>query len=148
MGLTMSWRAEGRLSVVFHGPRAPTNLEWQRYVTEALSSSTRDDTRVVVLSRGGSPDGTQRQALITALRGRPKPVALLTDKVLARAAIAAMSLFNPSMRAFPTSGLKEAGDFLALTREERERVAQLLVELEKEVGETAVTESAGRPESR
>ncbi|HET7542365.1 MAG TPA: hypothetical protein VFK05_20995 [Polyangiaceae bacterium] len=132
--------------MVFHGARAPTNLEWQRYVTQVVSSSARADTRVVVLSRGGSPDGHQRQALATAVGNRPSPVALLTDKVLARAAIAAMHLFNPSIKAFPTTGLKEACEFLSLTPDERERVAQLLVELEKEVDETAVAESPGRPD--
>jgi hypothetical protein len=76
-------------------------------------------------------------------------VALLTDKVLARATISAMSLFNPSMKAFPTTGLKEAGDFLGLTREERERAAQLLAELEIEVdGKIQTTEPPGRRQSR
>jgi hypothetical protein len=144
----MSWRTEGRLNVVVHGAHAPTNLEWQRYVTVAVSTSARTDTRVVVLSRGGSPDGAQRQTLAAALRGRPDPVALLTDKVLARAAVAAMRPFNPSMKAFPTTGLKEACAFLGLTPDERERVAKLLVELEKEIDEATVAEPPGRPESR
>lgn len=140
MARTMAWRMEGRLNVAFHGPRAPTNLEWQRYVTEAASPVARDDVRVLVLSRGGSPDGHQRQILMTALRGRPKPMALLTDKLVARTVVAAMSIFNPSMKAFPTTGLKEASDFLKLTAEERERVAQLLLELEREVGESTQAE--------
>lgn len=75
-----------------------------------------------------------------ALRGRPSPVALLTDNLIARTAIAAMRLFNPKMRAFPTGALKEAGEFLTLTVAERERVAALLVELEREVGESNVVE--------
>jgi hypothetical protein len=146
----MSWRTEGRLNVVYHGALAPTNLEWQRYVTEAMvTSRAREDTRVVVLSRGGSPDGHQRQTLEAALRGRPSPVALLTDRVLVRAAISAMSLFNPSMKAFATTAFKEAGDFLGLTLEERERAAKLLVELEIEVdGQPLTAESPGRTQSR
>lgn len=136
----MSWRTEGRLNVVFHGTRSPTSLEWQRYVVDAMSSA-RADSRVVVLSRGGSPDGYQRQELMTALRGRPSPVALLTDNLIARTAIAAMRLFNPSMRAFPTAGLEGASEFLGLTVAERERVAKLLIELEKEIGES----TAGAP---
>jgi hypothetical protein len=150
MGRTMSWRTEGRLNVVYHGLLAPTNLEWQRYVTEAVvTSSARNGTRVLVLSRGGSPDGHQRQTLAAALRGRPSPVALLTDKVLVRAAISAMSLFNPSMKAFATTALNEAGNYLGLTLEERERAARLLVELEMEVdGMTSTSEPRGRPQSR
>jgi hypothetical protein len=135
MARTMSWRNEGRLNVVFHGTRSPTNLEWQSYVIDSVSLNARPDTRVVVLSRGGSPDGHQRQALITAFKGRPSPVALLTDNLLARAAISAMRIWNPSMRAFATGALKEAGEFLGLVVAERERVAELLVVLEAEVGE-------------
>jgi len=140
MGRTMSWRREGRLNVAFHGTRAPTNLEWQRYVIEAASGPPRRDARVVVLSRGGSPDGQQRTTLMTAMRGRECPVALLTDSVIARGVVAALRIFNPAMRAFPTTNLKEAGDFLELTVAERERVAQLLVALEREVGESTVAD--------
>jgi hypothetical protein len=136
----MAWRMEGRLNVAFHGTAPPTNLEWQRYVIDAVPSAERDDVRVIVLSRGGSPDGHQRETLMKALRGRPKPMALLTDKLIARAAVAAMSIFNRSMKAFPSTGLKEAGDFLVLTNAERERVAQLLVELEREVGESTTAD--------
>jgi hypothetical protein len=134
----MSWRLEGRLNIVFHGTRSPTNLEWQRYVIDMVSAAERSDVRVIVLSRGGSPDGFQRQTLMTALRDRVSPVALLTDNLVARTTITAMRLFNPSMRAFPTTALKEAGEFLKLTTAERERVVELLVELEREVGESTV----------
>lgn len=130
---TMAWRMEGRLGVVVHGPTSPSNLEWQRFLIDAVSSEPRDDTRVVVLSRGGAPDGHQRRAMATALGSRPKPVAMLTDNVMARTAIAAMRLFNFPMRAFPTGALNEAGDFLGLTVAERERVARVLVELENEL---------------
>jgi hypothetical protein len=40
--------------VVVHGARDPTNVEWQRYVNELAALASRD-TRVVVLSRGGTP---------------------------------------------------------------------------------------------
>lgn len=143
MGCTMAWRTEGRLNVVYHGPLAPTNLEWQRYVTDAVTSTPRSDRRVVILSRGGSPDGHQRQTLMDALRGHPHPVALLTDKVLVRAAISAMSLFNPSMKAFAPTAFEAAGDFLGLTLEERERASRLLVELEIEVD--GMTQAAAPP---
>jgi hypothetical protein len=60
-----------------------------------------------------------------------------------------MSLFNPSMKAFAPTAFKDAGDFLGLTLEERERAARLLVELEIEVEGMAQTAGApGRPRSR
>jgi hypothetical protein len=148
MARTMAWRTEGRLCAVVHGTNSPTNLEWQRFLVDAASSVPREDTRVVVLSRGGSPDGHQRQAMATALGNRQRPVAMLTDKVMVRTAIAAMRLFNPAMKAFPSAGLKDAGEFLGLTVTERERVARLLVELEKELGESSVEQPPTRSGAR
>jgi hypothetical protein len=148
MAPTMSWRLEGRLNVVVHSACSPTNLEWQRYMIDVVSRTVPPDARVVVLSRGGSPDGYQRQALVTALGGRPKPVALLTASVIARTTIAAMRLFNPTMKAFTTSDLEGAGEFLGLTVAERERVAQLLVELESELDKSTADQLPARSEAR
>jgi hypothetical protein len=134
----MVWRLDGRMNVVVHGTRSPTNLEWQRFLIDASSTTTREDARVVVLSRGGGPDGFQREALSKALGKRRRPVAILTDSVMARAGAAAMRIFNPMMKAFSPADLKGAGEFLGLTVTERERLAQLLVELEKELGESMV----------
>jgi hypothetical protein len=144
----MSWRTEGRVNVVVHGTRSPTNLEWQRYVIDAVESTLPGDGRVVVLSRGGGPDGYQRQALIKALDGRPKPLAMLTDSVIARTAIGAMRLFNPTMKAFTTSDLEGASNFLRLTAAERERVAQLLIELENELRESTADQPPARAKAR
>lgn len=144
----MAWRMEGRLGVVVHGTTSPSNLEWQRFLNDAVSSALRDDTRVVVLSRGGAPDGSQRRAMATALGSRPKPVAMLTDKVMVRTAIAAMRLFNFPMRAFPTGALVEAGEFLGLTIAERERVARVLVELETELHEGSAEQPSTRSGAR
>jgi hypothetical protein len=134
----MVWRLDGRMNVVVHGTRSPTNLEWQRFLIDSSSTTIREDARVVVLSRGGGPDGYQREALSKALGKRRRPVAILTDSVIARAGAAAMRLFNPTMKAFSPADLKGAGEFLGLTVTERERLAQLLVELEKELGESTV----------
>jgi hypothetical protein len=144
MGRNLSWRIEGRLIAVVHGSGSPTNLEWQRFLVDAVSSAAHSDPRVVVLSRGGAPDGYQRQAMNATLGSRPAPVAMLTDSVIARTAIAAMRFFNPTMKAFATKDFKEASEYLGLTVTEHQRVARLLVELENELGES----TADQPPSR
>jgi hypothetical protein len=144
----MAWRLEGRLNVIVHGTRSPTNLEWQRFMVDVVSRPTPPDARVVVLSRGGSPDGYQRQALSTALGGRSRPVAMLTDSGIARTAITAMRLFNPAMKAFTTSDIQGAGAFLGFTVAERGRVAELLAELESELGKGSENQPPARPEAR
>jgi hypothetical protein len=137
MGRNMSWRMEGRLCVIVHSAKAPTNLEWQRFLVETTTSAAPAEGRLIVLSRGGGPDGEQRKALSVAVGSRPKPLlALLTDSILARTGLAAMRLLNPSMKAFGAKDFKEAFEFLKLTVAERERVAKLLVEVENELGES------------
>jgi hypothetical protein len=92
------------------------------------------DLRFVILSRGGAPDGAQRRALMAMVgSARKPPVALLSDSIIVRGITAAFHLFAPIMKAFGTSELQAAGDFLNLTPTERERVAALLSELEREL---------------
>jgi hypothetical protein len=141
MARNLSWRIEGRLVVVVHGHLSPTNLEWQRFLVDAVSSAAYSNPRVVVLSRGGAPDAHQRQAMKATLGSRPQPVAMLTDSVLVRTAIAAMRFFNSSTKAFSTKGFEEASEYLGLNGVERERAAQLMVELERELGGSATDEA-------
>jgi hypothetical protein len=148
MARNLAWRLDGRLAIIVHGIGSPTNLEWQRFLVDAVSSTMRPDTRVVVLSRGGAPDGHQRQAMAAALGSRPRPVAMLTDKVMVRTAIAAMRLFNPAMKAFATKDFKQASEFLGLTVSESERATRLLTELENELGENAAEPSSTRSGAR
>jgi hypothetical protein len=139
MSRTMVWRTEGRINVAVHGKRSPTDLEWATYVNESREHVGRPDLCLVVLSRGGSPDGKQRAVLTDSIPkgARKPPVALLTDNAIARGAIAAMSIFNPLMKAFATNDLDGAALYLGLTRAERDRVAKVLVELERELQEGA-----------
>jgi hypothetical protein len=118
--------------IVVHGERDPTNVEWQRYVNE-LAALTSRDTRFLVLSRGGTPSGEQRRTLVTAVGKRSDLVALLTDSVIPRMIVGTLRIFNSSIKAFATTELQRASDFLGLTASERERVPVLLRQLEREL---------------
>lgn len=131
----MAWRIEGRINVVVHGTRSPTDLEWATYLNETREISQRPDFCILVLSRGGSPDGKQRTLLTSSIPkgARKPPVALLTDSAIVRGVIAAFGLFNPLMKAFATRDLDAASLYLGLNRTERERVQTVLAELETEL---------------
>jgi hypothetical protein len=134
MGRTMTWRNEGRLNVVVHGAKAPSPLEWSRYLSE-MSPRKEDELRVIVFSYGGAPDGTQRLQLSSMVEGGNfrVPLALVTDTLLVRAMVGALRWFNPAIRAFALSETRAAYDFLGLTAEERERVTAIRAELEDEL---------------
>jgi hypothetical protein len=77
----MAWQIDGGVNVVVHGTRSPTDLEWATYLNETGEASLRPDFCLLVLSRGGSPDGKQRTLLTSSIPkgARKPPVALLTD---------------------------------------------------------------------
>jgi hypothetical protein len=129
----MTWRVEGRLNVVVHGPKSPTNLEWARYLAD-LRLLKGTDFRVIVFSHGGSPDGVQRRQLTAAFDNEfKKPVALLTESILVRGVVGALRWFNPRFCAFGSNDVTAACDHLDLTADERDRVRALRAELEREL---------------
>jgi len=133
----MTWRNEGRLNVVVHGAKAPSPLEWSRYLSE-MSGRKEDELRVVVFSYGGAPGGAQRLQLSSMVEGGDfrVPLALVTDTLLVRAMVGALRWFNPAIRAFALSETREAYEFLGLTTEERERVTAIREELESELADS------------
>jgi len=133
----MTWRNEGRLNVVVHGPNAPSAVEWARYLND-MAPRKEDELRVVVFSYGGAPNGTQRLQLTSMVEGGDYrvPLALITDALLVRAIVGALRWFNPAIRAFGMSETRVAYDFLGLTADERDRVAVVRAELERELGDS------------
>jgi hypothetical protein len=129
----MAWRVEGRLNVVVHGPKSPTNLEWTRYLAD-LRALKGKDFRVIVFSHGGSPDGAQRRQLTATFDNELKvPVALLTESILARGIVGALRWFNPHFRAFGLNDMTAACSHLELSADERDRVRAIRTELEDEL---------------
>ena len=135
----MTWRNEGRLNVVVHGPLEPSALEWTRYLN-AMAPRKEDELRVLVFSHGGAPNGSQRLQLTSLVEGGDLrvPLALITDALLARAIVGALRWFNPAIRAFAMSETSAAYEFLGLTADERDRVTALRAELERELGDSSV----------
>ena len=131
---TMAWRFEGRLLVVVHGAQSPTNLAWQRFLTEALERGSGAHARILVVSHGGGPDGDQRKQLARAIGATPAPTAVMTTSTLVRGITAAMTFFNRSMIAVGLDDSDAAYKHLGLNVEERIKAQQLREELEVELG--------------
>jgi hypothetical protein len=129
---TMAWRNEGRLAIVVHGPRSPSNLEWARYLKDFRE--TPADVRVLVYSLGGGPDGAQRAELTEILKHRKMPAVILTRSAIIRAVGAALSWFNHGLKILGYEAHEAAFVHLGLSADERERAIVLRRELEAAVG--------------
>lgn len=136
MPSNVAWKFDGRLSVMVHGPGAPTNLEWQRFLRDAVDQRTGSHWRNLVVSYGGRPDGEQRKLLADMLKGRAAPTAIMTSSAIVRAAVAAMSFFNRQMKAFALDDFEGAASYLELTADERAKAQRLRAELTQELGLT------------
>jgi hypothetical protein len=134
MQRTMAWRIEGRLLVVVHGSTSPANLEWQRFLKEIVEGGSGGHFRVLIVSHGGGPDGSQREALMRAVGNAPAPTAIMTDSPLMRAITTALSFFNRKTKSLGLAGDDEACGFLGLSADERGRAQALRAELEVELG--------------
>lgn len=114
---TLVWQFHGRIAVAVHGTSDPTNLEWGRYLRDTLAQPNVSQLRVLVVSYGGKPSGTQRRDLMDVLP-RAAPTAYLSNNWVARSLINTMSWFNPQLRAFGLDEDEDACRFLELTQSE------------------------------
>jgi len=130
----MAWRLENRLLVAVHGPKSPSNLEWQRFLTEAVERGQGAAMRILIVSHGGGPDGEQRKQLARAIGNSPAPTIVMTRSALIRGITSALTFFNRSMKAVDLDAHDEAFQHLELDAKERVRAYGLRTELEAELG--------------
>jgi hypothetical protein len=64
--------------LVVHGPAAPTEDDWTRYLALVQSHGV-EGTVCLIVTAGGQPTPAQRRQLDELRAGRAVPVALLTD---------------------------------------------------------------------
>jgi hypothetical protein len=106
-GASMCVARHGDLLIVAHPERPPIASEWTAYLTVAETMERElGSLRILVLSRGGVPDSTQRTAYIERIR-RSK-AAVVSDSIAARATTRYMAVWNRAIRAFGASELEDA----------------------------------------
>jgi hypothetical protein len=137
MTASMAWRIEGRLAVVVHGARNPSNVEWQSMLRDELQHGPRERGVTLIVSYGGGPDGHQRELLAAQMSKKPAPTCVMTGSVLVRAITAALLFFNRRMKVVGLDETTRAYEFLDLTRAERDAADRVRAELETELGLTA-----------
>ncbi|HKO51076.1 MAG TPA: hypothetical protein VJV79_25380 [Polyangiaceae bacterium] len=136
MQRSISWRFEGRLMVVVQGAEDPSNLEWQRMLTDEAGRALPSQSRTLIVSYGGKPDGRQRELLGKQIARRPAPTCIMTKSALVRAIATALLFFNRNMKVFGLEERDRAYEFLGFSAQERDTANRLRKELEAELGLT------------
>lgn len=113
-----------------------SSSDWGRFVT--LVRERRTDTPPLSLTRsqGAYPDAAQRRALMEAIGPALQPharIAVLTDSVVGRAAVTAMTWITPGFRAFRQDDTAGALNYLGVSGAAAADMERALVELESEL---------------
>lgn len=114
-----------------------SSSDWDEFV--ALVRRHRDDTAPLSFTRsqGAYPDATQRRALMDAIGAALQPharIAVMTDSVMGRAAVTAMSWVTPGFRAFRPFDTPTALQYLGVSGPPATEMVRVLAELEAGLG--------------
>jgi len=129
----------GRLVVTVHTAEAPSDEDWNEYMSGVDGFLPLEDQRVLVVSAGGGPNAMQRKLMTDALQGAKVPVAILTNSWLMRGAGIAVRWFNPGLKIYAPHALESAFEHLRLTSWERIESALLIQRFQRQL-DIAVTD--------
>jgi hypothetical protein len=113
----------------------PPSEEEARLILKAFKSMDLDKMRMLVFTKGGAPTTAQRRDLNDVLRGRTFPTAVVSDAVMVRGVVTAMSWFNSAIKVFPLSATDDALRYIGIPETQyefmRREIAKLQAELNK-----------------
>jgi hypothetical protein len=124
---TSSW-CSGRVYVCVVRDVEPTDREWA-YFVELCRQRDGQDIRCLVESHKTGPNAKQRKALADATTGIDYRAAILTDSIVARGIVTALSWLGVPQRAFAPDDFASAGNYLTLTPAELELAMHELLEM-------------------
>jgi hypothetical protein len=116
--------------LIAHAPRAPTDAEWSEFMD---SLEARDPTGVVVIPNGVRPAPRQRAQIQERMRPLGAITAVLTDSVVSRGAVTALSWFRMKIRAFPTADPRPALVYAGVPEADVPQVLRALEEMSERV---------------
>lgn len=130
----MSFSERNRFFVLAHGEEAPTDSEWNEYLSSlGRYSNEITSVRVLVVSKGGGPTMAQRKRLRDVVGTARLPRAVSTSSAIARTIVTLIGLTSPEIAAFSPDNHDGAYRHLGFEPADStwlgERVAQLQREL-------------------
>jgi hypothetical protein len=145
----MGFKFLGNLHIIVVGEREPAPTDWNAYV-EAIQAEERRgmpaaQMRTLVFSDGGGPNAAQRKVAREVREEGGNPLAIVTDRWLARAVITAKRVVKPHCRAFAPGDMERALEFLGVPGFKLRHILRLAREVQLGLGIAAVRslEAAG-----
>jgi hypothetical protein len=130
--MNMAFNVIDRLLIIVCGVLDPTDADWQRFL-KLVERHGIIKTQHLIYTDGGAPSVEQYRDLWALIAGRVVPTAIVCDSFRVRAGLAALSLFDSSIKPFPPSGLADALRFLEVPMTRFDLVTRELQKLRIEV---------------
>jgi len=135
----------GEIIVTAHNDRALSNEEWEenylRYVRDMKSRGKLNQGANLVFAEGKGPSSMQRSAG-NAIFGKDQEytfrVSVITNSLMVRGAVTAISWFNPQIRAFSPSDWMRAYSHVRVTAAHYRLIRQSVEVLAQKVANVAV----------
>ena len=143
-------RRVGTLRLVLQGNGHPSDAEVEQHIAEAVAMADYISAVLVVADgeNASGPDARQRSKMAQAGLLRV-PTAVVTDSVLARGIMTAVSWLGAQIRGFSHHQLAQAFEFLQLSESVRARVPEQLEAMRGELrGSPPLTQPPSAPPAR
>ncbi|HEX4513582.1 MAG TPA: hypothetical protein VGH87_24430 [Polyangiaceae bacterium] len=113
----------GDLGIALHTAKTPSQAEWAAWM-ESIRAVPSARLRVLALTDGGGPNTVQRSEFVKYLAGAKTRIAVVSDALVVRGIVTALSWFTNGIRIFVPEQFHEAVAHLDLTKAEREEVKE------------------------
>lgn len=108
----------GTLGVALHTSNTPSRQEWDAWMV-SLHDVAPSRLRVLAVTDGGGPNTLQRGALVKYLSGAKARIAVMSDALVVRGIITALSWFTHGIQQFSPDRYAEAAEHLDLSMDEQ-----------------------------
>jgi hypothetical protein len=130
----MRWALSGSVFVIVHGPKPPTDAEYQATL-QAYGKHLGRFRGILIHSDGGAPNSAQRKQTTDFWEGRNLPkTAIMTSSSIARGVMTALNWFFPQkLKAVKEGDFLTAFEYLEVPSVERALAEQTVARLRNEL---------------
>jgi hypothetical protein len=118
----------GDLAVALHTDENPSRDEWDAFM-ESVRKVPSSRLRVFAVTDGGGPTTVHRNQFVKYLDGAKARIAVVSDAIVVRGIVTALSWFTDGIRIFSPDDLADALAHVDLTKDQCDAVKDRLREL-------------------
>jgi hypothetical protein len=100
--------------------------------------------RMLVVTEGGGPTPVQRKSMNAVLDGNELLTAVVTEDIVIRGTVTALSWFNKKIRSFPNSALDDALDYLGVPESQVDAIINEVNQIREQIQPRAKGALLGR----